>query len=142
MHTYCIDENELFSTRFSCDSMNVFLRRSNNIIPCVLNICTECLATIKLQTAEKLFIMEMLTMSIELCLLQKLVYHISSQSITVQLCISENKMCNNRSCAVAGMFVCKERSNYGNKNCVLCTKKSRLLLIQISSQRSLHLETL
>lgn len=33
---------------------------------------------IKLQTAEKLFIMEMLT---ELCLLQELVYHISSQNI-------------------------------------------------------------
>lgn len=94
---------------------------------------------IKLQTAEKLFIMEILT---ELCLLRELVYHISSQSTTVQLCISENEMCNNRSHAAAALFVSKERSNYGNKNCVLRTKKSRLLLTQTPGQRSLYPETL
>lgn len=94
---------------------------------------------IKLQTAEKLFIMEMLT---GLFLLRELVYHISSQSVTVKLCVSENEMCSNRSCAATGMFAYSERSNYSNKNCVLCTKQSRMLLFQTSSQIPLYLEAL
>lgn len=72
----------------------------------------------------------------ELFLLRELVYHISSQSVTAQPCISENEMCNNRSCAATDRGVCTARSNYSNKNCVLCTRQNRLLLIQTSSQMS------
>lgn len=46
------------------------------------------LTMIKLQTAEKRLMMEMLT---ELCLLREVVHHISPQGLTVQLYISEKQ---------------------------------------------------